>query len=204
MSIYKGSTKIKNIYNGNTQIGMVYIGDTLIYGYQSGTKLFESSTPDTYTLVVEYPCTVSITLVGGGGGGASARYSYTHSNHTGGSGSMIYGTMAVQAGTYTIVVGGGGNGASVVDSGNNAVGGDGGDSTLFGQTAGGGKGGWAGANAYTPRGDNGYGGVATITEPLSYTDGVKGDTTGVYVDGIGAGGASATKGNDGYVKIEVV
>ena len=183
----------------NTFIPKIYYGDKLVY--QSDGTVFESDVPGEYTVVIPAPAYYNITLVGGGGGGAYARYNYTSSSHNGGSASLVTGYVYVQSGTYTVFVGGGGNGASVFDTSANAVGADGGDSSFFGQTAGGGKGAWAGANYYTPRGDDGNGGTATITESLSHTDGVKGDTTGVYRDGIGAGGGAGAKGNDGYVKI---
>ena len=204
MTLHVGSDNITDIRKGSTKIAKVYNGSDLVWGYPSGKVLFECSEAGTATINIKFRCKLNIIAVGGGGGGAFARYNYTTSSHLGGSGSMISGNLEVDAGTYTIVVGGGGNGASVFDTSANAVGANGGDSALFGQTAGGGKGAWAGANYYTPRGDDGNGGVATVSGGLSYTNGGKGDTTGIYVDGIGAGGGAGGKGKDGYVKIVAV
>lgn len=194
--------KAKLAIMNNTFIPEIYYGDKLVY--QSDGTVFESDEPGEYTIKIPAPAIYNITLVGGGGGGAHARYNYTHSNHSGGSGSMVSGNIEVQSGTYTIVVGGGGDNDFIADSSSNAYGQDGGDSSFFGQVAGGGKGAWAGANYTTARGDNGNGGVATGLSSLTLTNGIKGDTTGIYIDGIGAGGGSDSKGNDGYVKISFV
>ena len=104
--IYKGSEQIQDIYIGGTKIEEIYHGSELVYGsgYPTGTVLFESGTPGTYTLVVDKRCTARLNMCGAGGNGSTI--------HMGGSGGYIYGNLEITAGTYTIVVGAAGGGNS--------------------------------------------------------------------------------------------
>ncbi len=183
--IYKGSTKIKDVYFGSTKIKEIYKGSILVYSsgsYPSGTVLFESATAGTYTLQVDFNCTVHLDLVGGGGGG----YHEFVFSKAGCSGAYISGNMSLTAGIYSIVIGGGGSGGS-----NPAKGGS---SSFEGNTAGGGGG-----------GNNGSGGTATVvTQGLTGQNGKKESTVG-WIDGFGAGGSKdGGNGTAGYCKIEVV
>jgi len=196
MALYKGNTKIKSLYLGGTKIQKLYKGSTLVYssGYPSGTVLFENATAGTYTLVVEYDCTVSVDLVGAGSG---ACYWYTRAEK-GGSGAYISGTTTITAGTYSIEVGAGSAGvlnpSNVVSAGGN--------STFNSNIAG-------GAPSWRPNSITSVGGTATVVSPgLSGQNGNSQDSTG-WISGYGAGGnttnnqAATIKGKDGYCKITV-
>ena len=179
--LYKGSTKIADVYHGSTKIKEIYHGSTLVYsaGYPSGTILFENSAAGTYTLQVDYDCTIHLDLVGGGGYGLVIN---------GGEGAYISGDMALTAGTYTIVIGRGGSTQSGTLVGD--------DSTFENNIAGGGKNGGLSSG--------GEGGTATVvTQGLIGQNGGNRDTTG-WINGYGAGGSNNGDGVDGYCKIEVV
>lgn len=183
MSLYKGSTKIKNLYHGSTKIKKLYKGSTLVYqlpGYPSGTVLYESAgNYGSVSINVLYPCTISVQMCGGGGDG---------SQKAGGSSGKITGNTSISAGTYTIVVG------------KNAQ-----NTTFLGNTA------YAGGNGSV--GSKGAGGTTNVVSSgLTGSNGTAGSTTGRFViDGYnyGAGGAAGSVytpnyGKTGYCKITVV
>ena len=228
MPIYKNINgvrkKAKIAIMNNQLIPRIYYGNKLVY--QSDGSVFESSTAGTYTLVIPATAYYSIILVGAGGGCASwgGYYSngYTfNSSGGGGSGAYVHGTQRISAGTYTIVVGGGGAGGRNAGIGAQQVtAGNGGDSSAFGQIAGGGKGGYTSNNGY-----GGAGGTATTT--LTGESGNAGGGMNYVVGanaypvqnisggaskygGYGAGGYITNQsldnynGKDGYVKISFV
>lgn len=226
MTLHIGDDNIVDIRKGDTKIAKVYHGSDLVWGYIPGQVLFESSTPGTYQLYVKCRCKLDIKIVGAGGGATSwgAYYSngYTwNASGGGGSGAYIHGTKEVFAGTYTIVVGKGGNGydrRGLISGWNYAE--DGTDSSAFGQVAGGGKGGSA-----LNGGFGGDGGVASTT--LTGVNGEKGGNMGYVVGanaypiqninggaskygGYGAGGYIANQsldnydGKNGYVRIVAI
>lgn len=179
-------------------------------GYPSGTLLFESSTPGTYTLNVLYPCAVHIDMVGGGSGGASYYSSIVGKIERasgGGSGAYITGNIDIPAGGYSVVVGSGGAGAT-----NGGTAGGGGATTFFNQTAGGGTshnystGGSGGSYAINVSGLTGRNG----NKGGGPVEGTAGGGASLY-GGYGAGGSAysnnasqwANSGGNGYVKIYV-
>lgn len=175
-------------------------------GYPRGTVLFESSTPGTYNINVLYPCTVHVDVVGGGGGGWTYGGSFGYTSCSGGgSGAYVHGTLNINAGVYSIVVGSGGNGST---SGPNAS--NGGQSSCFGQAAnggeggkntGGGSGGGYSINVSTLTGVNGNGGGTAYSKNPSTSGGAS--KYGGYGAGGGANKSTAYKGGNGYVKIYV-
>lgn len=135
------------------------------------------------------PTSVDYLIAGGGGGGSGAG---------GGAGQIITGTTSV-SGTYNIVIGAGGTGNNVNNSGYvNAKNGN--STTAFGQTAIGGGGG--GANSQTGNsGASGGGGgpsAATTTSGGTGTAGNNGGGNGGFFGSIfpagGGGGAGAVGG----------
>lgn len=185
--IYKGSTKIEDIYFGSTKIAEIYKGSTLVYssgGYPSGTVLFEKTTAGTYTLQVDFNCTVHLDLVGGGGGA----HKVAIYNTNGSSGAYISGDMILTAGTYTIVIGNGGSGGGNPSKGGN--------SSFYNNIAGGGN-----------DGKNSGGGTATVVTPgLTGQNGIVNSTVG-WINGYGGGGdyhGSSNNGKSGYCKIITV
>ena len=198
MALYKGSTKIKTLYLGNTKIQKLYKGSTLVYssGYPSGTVLLEKTASGTYSMVVDYDCTVHVDLVGAGSG---ATYGYNSSTRKkGGSGAYISGTMYLTAGTYSIVVGAGS--AGVTSTTSVAAGGN---STFNSNTAGGAP------SWYIVQGNSTGGAATVVSTGLSGQNGSGQNSTG-WINGYGAGGditnnqAATIKGKDGYCKIYVV
>ncbi len=186
MVAYKGSEKLKEIHIGSIKIKEIYKGSTLVYssgGYPSGTILFENATAGTYTLQVDFDCTIHLDLVGGGGAGYMSSGIFPE---TAGSGAYISGDMALTAGTYTIVVGNGGIVSLHLPT-------DGNDSTFENNIAGGGK-----------SGVTGTGGTATVvSQGLTGQNGLNDSTVG-WINGYGAGGKGNKDGVAGYCKIVVV
>lgn len=196
-AVKNGYIEIKSLYKGNTKIKKLYKGSTLVYssGYPSGTVLLEKSTAGTYTLNVEYDCTVSIDLVGAGSGAAYIRTSLRKIK--GGSGAYISGTTTITAGTYSIEVGAGS--AGVTSAGTIQAGGN---STFNSNTAG-------GAPSWTTFSGSSGGTASVSSSGLSGQNGSGENSTG-WINGYGAGGdttnnqAATIKGKDGYCKITVV
>ena len=185
--IYKGSQKEGKVYIGGTKIGKIYKGGTLVYssGLPSGTVIFESATPGTYTVNITSSQTYYIELVGGGGNGYYASGAMAViACASGGSGGYVYGNINISTGSYSIVVG------------SNQQ-----NSSAFNQIAGAG----GTASVQTP----GTGGTCSTT--LNYINGNNGGQTrtdgGASVhNGYGVGGASRdsnTNGGNGYCKIVV-
>ena len=116
--------------------------------------IFESSTADTYTIVIPEDGYYSVIIVGAGGGAASwgGYYSngYTwNASGGGGSGGYVHGTLELNTGSYTAIIGKGGDGVRNAGIGAQAVtAGTGGKSSVFGQIAYGGAGGSAGNDGY--------------------------------------------------------
>lgn len=151
----------------------------------------------TYSIEIPQQATVEIDMQGADGGGAYAQYTqydsgvWSHSAN-GGSGSKITGTTTVEAGTYTIVVGGSGNYSDVrtaFPTTADAYGGTGGLSSCFGNIANGGAGGHAVcANLGAGGGYAGAGGIAEVTST---------GLTGVN------GSSGASNYENGYVKLKI-
>lgn len=116
--------------------------------------IFESSTANTYTIVIPENGYYSVIIVGAGGGAGSwgGYYSngYTfNSSGGGGSGGYVHGTLELNTGSYTAIIGKGGDGVRNAGIGAQAVtAGTGGTSSVFGQSAYGGAGGRAGNDGY--------------------------------------------------------
>lgn len=225
---YKGSTLIKNIYAGSTKVKKVYKGSTLVWQadpYEPGTVLFESSTPQNTRISLEDGLYQIICIAGGGGGAAKG---YTAVNNAssaagGGSGSGANIIARLTKRTYNIQVGSGGDGKTT--TGSSSVTGVVGSNSYLGYiiTAYGGKAGYCSGSSYTV----GQGGATPEYPSPSYiisttfsSAGNKGSGTtngtvnggaalyGSYGKGGNAktthssgGSYSASKGNDGYVKI---
>ena len=210
MTLYKGSTLIKNVYVGSSRIKEIYKGSTLVFQglYPSGTVLFESATPGTYNIYLEHTQTYSIIMVGGGAGGSGIQTGssmYTRWLYGGGgSGALIYGNIDLGEGGYSVVVGSGGA-AGYKSSGTNGT-----QSSFLNNVAGG------GVSHYS----NPTGGVATVSSAgligANGNSGVSGDgpTSGSggaggasLYGGYGAGGWGSWTGSQpgtvGYVKIWV-
>lgn len=210
MPVYYGNKEVKEVYYGSTEIKSVYYGSTKVYSgkYPSGTVLFESSTPGTYTLSVEHNQTLSIILVGAGGKGAYYRRNtgWLLSAAGGGSGAYVHGSLNVSRGNYTIVVGSA----------------NGGNSSAFNNIA---RGGGNGVATGTGSSDvtGGSGGTYTVTSGITGENGNVGgtDRRGLQpsasggaskYSGYGAGGSAsvaasggyANNGTNGYVKIVAV
>lgn len=163
----------------------------------------EYTTPGTYSQAL-VSGNYKIVVVGAGGGGAYARWTLWETGQNGGTGAMCAGTIPVTEGTYSVVVGGGGNGVSTADTGSTMTGGTGGSSSFLGQTAGGGYGGVARAVYGRTEGHVGSGGTASVTSGIIGTNGRAGDTNAMYGSyGGGGGGWSAAKGGNGYVRMEL-
>ena len=205
MSLHIGSKNIIDIRRGSKKIAKVYKGNKLVWGYTPSDVLFDSSQSGygagTYTLYVKCRCRLEIWAVGGGGGGRHTFQMTTTQNWwydecPGSSGGYIHGIKEVPAGTYTIKVGarGSGGGAS----------GNGGNSVVFGETAGGGKGGAKGTVSggvnVTNLEDN-VPGKSVQGVAKSYSDPELAGAPSVY-GGYGAGNTSYNRGGtEGYVKI---
>lgn len=212
MTLYKGSQRQGQIYKGSRRIGKVYKGSSLIFSYdpyKPGTVILQKSVAGTYQFTLRTKRKVQVIMVGAGGGGAWSRYAATWlRTENGGSGAMLQGTITLAAGTYTVVVGKGGNANAqdwpLYSTPPEAVGGTGGNTTAFNLTAGGGGGAHAMAGLGSTVGYSGAGGTATASSGFTATQGKAGDTVGVY-NGYGAGGTGApTNGKDGYVLIKSI
>jgi len=151
------------------------------------------TTPGTYLFTVPNGITsISVLVVGGGGSGGKG------TNSAGGGAVAYLNNKTVTPGqSYTIIVGAGGaatTGAGTRDQAGN----DGGNSSAFGITAGGGKGGQQGTPAYGTDGVFGGGGLGG--EPSgAYTAGYTGGRGGGH-SGVGdnsGGGSSAGYSSNG-------
>lgn len=180
-------------------------------GYPSGEILFESSTPGTYNVNLLYPCAVNVDMVGAGSGGAGMIMTMSGGRTVfgstgGGSGAYVSGTMPVEAGGYTIVVGAGSSGSQ----GSVAAGGN---TSFNGQIAGGG-----GAHSTTSIGAGGSytididtivginGNAGSSRSGAGTASGGSSKYGGYGSGGTGranSGGAGGDKGGDGYIKITV-
>ena len=162
----------------------------------------EYKNPGTYREnLVEGDCTIR--LVGGGGGGAHARWGVWNSNHSGGSAAKCEGTIHITEGTYSIIVGAGGNGVYTADTGQYIYAGNGGNTSFANQVAGGGYGAWARTGSGDPVGANGAGGTYTVSSGVTGQNGTTGSTTG-WFGNYGAGGNNGGgNGTGGYARIEL-
>lgn len=208
MVLYKGSQRMGAVYYGSKKISKIYKGSQLLYAadpYKPGVVILEKGVAGTYSFTLNTKRTVQVIMVGAGGGGANAHYTYWDNRQNGGSGAMLQGTITLNAGTYTVAVGKGGASAHQVDTGQTARATTGTATTFAGKTAGGGGGAWAHAGVADSRGEPGLGGTTTTSAGFTATQGVAGDTTGVY-NGYGAGGDGATpsNGKDGYIYIKSI
>lgn len=227
MSLHIGDKNIVDIRRGETKIARVYKGNTLVWGYTPGEVLFDSSSsgPGIYPLYVKCRCKLEVKLVGGGGGCASFGGYYSN-NYTlnssggGGAGAYVHGIIEVQSGNYNIVVGSGGDGVRAAGVVGQQIAYDGTNTSVFGQTAEGGKGGKAGNDGTGGAGgvystiltgeEGGEGGsmpyvVARNSYPIQDISGgaslYGGYGAGGYIEG---GSLENYNGSDGYVKIVAV
>lgn len=190
-------------------ISEIYNGSDLVYSskYPSGTVLFEKGTAGTYTLTVKKDCTVSVRMIGGGGGGAhSDSYGAWSNNQTGGSAGMITGTISLAKGTYTIVVGGVGEGRYSSNGGGGATSSAtaGGATTFNGNSANGGGGAYTHTGYFDSRGRAGAAGTTSVvTSGLSGSNGAAGSATSRW-GSYGGGGSAGANGQSGYCSITVV
>lgn len=208
--IYKGSEKQKDIYKGSTKIGKVYKGSTLVYQSKipAGQVIFSSNNPGTYTITITSKQNYYIELVGGGAGA----FAYLSSNNRGGgSGACIYGTILLDKGIYTLVIG---SGTAGVIGPNSYDVSDAGSTTFLNNIAGGGLG-----HSQIHPSETYLGGIATVTSSgLSGINGnntITGTTNGGYsvydntATGYGAGGFiydaggiwAPTNGQNGFARI---
>ncbi len=180
-------------------IPQIYYGNKLVLN--NNGIVFEKHTKGTYTVRIPITGYYYIRLVGGGGGGAYGVAQSVGSAHNGGSAGYIYGTTRITAGTYTVVIGGGGAGSGGAGA---HYGTDGGNTSFASNVA---KGG-GGANASYP-GANGTGGGTTVkSSGLTGSSGTAGSTTSRY-GSYGGGGAAkylsyANAGQVGYAYIRYV
>lgn len=174
MSLHIGTKNIVDIRKGTKKIARVYKGDKLVWGYFPNEVLFESSTPGTHTLYVKCRCKLHIDVVGAGGGAASWGGYYSNgvtinSSGGGGSGGYISGNIEIQPGTYTVIVGAGGSGdRSSGIAVRQAEASNGGESSVFGQIA------YGGIGGYTS--NDGYGGAGGTCDTV--LTGVEGNSGG--------------------------
>lgn len=213
MVLYKGSQRMGAVYYGSKKISKIYKGSQLLYAadpYKPGVVILEKGVAGTYSFTLNTKRKVQVIMVGAGGGGAWARYAATYKRtENGGSGAMLQGTMMLNAGTYTVVVGQGGTSAKqdrpMYESAASSQATNGTATTFASRSAGGGGGAYAQAGWGSTNGTAGAGGTATASTGFTATQGVDGDTTGVY-NGYGAGGDGATpsNGKDGYVLIKSI
>ena len=213
MVLYKGSQRMGAVYYGNRRIAKIYKGSQLVFAYdpyKPNTVILEKGVAGTYSFTLNTKRKVQVIMVGAGGGGAWARYAATYKRtENGGSGAMLQGTITLNAGTYTVVVGKGGASAKqdnpLYAEAASSQATTGTATTFAGKSAGGGGGAYAQAGWGSTNGTAGAGGTATASTGFTATQGVDGDTTGVY-NGYGAGGDGATpsNGKDGYVLIKSI
>ena len=213
MVLYKGSQRMGAVYYGSKKISKIYKGSQLLYAadpYKPGVVILEKGVAGTYSFTLNTKRKVQVIMVGAGGGGAWARYAATYKRtENGGSGAMLQGTITLNAGTYTVVVGKGGASAKqdnpLYAEAASSQATNGTATTFASQSAGGGGGAYAQAGWGSTKGTAGAGGTATASTGFTATQGVDGDTTGVY-NGYGAGGDGATpsNGKDGYVLIKSI
>lgn len=143
--------------------------------------------------VLSGKATVSVYILGAGGGGAYSRGSSTLGNKAaagGGGGGNQTVEVELTPGTYSIVIGTGGSGASSTSAGS-MTGGNGGDTTAFGYISTGGKGG------YTSGRNSATGGTGGTPNGVSG----EGNTTGSANGGAPNGGSAGEQGGNGLVRI---
>lgn len=140
--------------------------------------------------------TVTVVIVGAGGG---AGYNVgTYAGNSGGGGGNQTVEVTLEPGTYEVVIGTGGAGATGGDD--NSTGGNGGDTIAFGYTSTGGKGG-SGASSSTaqggtPNGGNGVYGRGDLVSPVSLEGGSP--------NGGSVSEHEANSGGDGYVELTFI
>jgi len=135
--------------NDDATAGVTYLDDVRINAYEFPREV-QFTVAGTFKWKCPFDCEyIHVIAIGGGGGGGGSN---TQAAAGGGSGGMAIGTIAVTAGTvYSIVVGPGGAGGSVVPSAGSA-----GTASTFSTISGGGGGGGASTS-----GSGGTGGTAS-------------------------------------------
>ena len=112
--IYNSTDKIVQHWNGSNWISMSNIfsatGGSVDTSSRSGYKIHTFTSPGTFS-VTGAAGAVETLIIGGGGGGGSGNPSGYESGGGGASAVYYNNSMTVQAGDYSVVVGGGGNGA---------------------------------------------------------------------------------------------
>lgn len=227
MTVYFGSSKIKDIYWGSTKIKEIYRGSKLVYSSMSikpDTVIFESAVAGNYNVEILVNGIYEVYCIGAGAGGGSGYKfksgAFQHCTLTGGSGAGFIGEIELTRGNYQITVGEGSNNAGDNNSGNYSVN-AGGNSSIdnliisygaSGSTASGGSSSWS-YNISTG------GDTPTINVPIISSTLNTSGNNGVHYDSTGhaSGGASvyneygkggdanfgdyAYNGADGYIKI---
>ena len=213
MVLYKGSQRMGAVYYGSKKISKIYKGSQLLYAadpYKPGVVILEKGVAGTYSFTLNTKRKVQVIMVGAGGGGSWARYAATYKRtENGGSGAMLQGTMTLNAGIYTVVVGQGGTSAEqdnpLYAEAASSQATNGTATTFASQSAGGGGGAYAQAGWGSTNGTAGAGGTATASTGFTATQGKAGDTVSVY-KGYGAGGVGEipSDGIDGYIFIKSI
>lgn len=171
--------------------GLHRIGGGTACPYEVGQVLFESGTPGTYNLEVEFTGLYEIWICGAGGGGGKTS-GMSSVKHRGGSAAAFQGVVKLKKGNFPLSIGERGNQGKYIST-------EGGASSI-GEfiICGGGIGGFQGA----------AGGTLTINiEIVSSTiqsNGVAASSASVLGNGYGAGGygnENGTWGTNGYIKI---
>jgi len=180
-----GGGKVDYSHHGYGQIRFL-CKDPIIERWAAGSEQITIPFTGKYTVI----------LVGGGSGGTYGWTQVVGDCKQGNQGGMISGTTIINAGTYTIVVGGAGGGAA---GHGYQTSGAGGATSFNGNIA-------RGGDAVTAFGDQRSGGTTTVVSSgLTGSNGAAGNNTGKYGSS-GAGGAAsylsyANAGTSGYIKI---
>lgn len=104
MTLNYNNNSVNNVkFNGDDAEILQFNGATVWERYTPQVVLFESSTPGNYSLTLSKSTACSVVV---GGGAAGTSFSFTQ-KYGGGSGTCVYGTTTLPAGTYNISVGGG-------------------------------------------------------------------------------------------------
>lgn len=217
--LYKNGTNIKNLLLNNKTISKAYINGRIVYGYSSGTVLFESSSAGSTSFTVNYPVTVQAILVGGGSGGVYVYSSkYADGAASGGSGGYLNANIKLNPGTYSVTIGSGGDATYIHNSAGLGTSKAGSATTFASMSAGGGGVATAnirgGAKTGGAGGTNSYSGshIISINSNLSGNKGGTGEGTvnggASRYESYGKGGnavkGSPTAGNAGYLKVTVI
>lgn len=166
--------------------------NTYTYTY-GGTSYTLHKFTSNGALVLNAPKTVDIFMIGGGGGGGQ------HSGAGGGAGGLVWLTnQTMSTGTYSAVIGAGGQNASTGSASGGEFGDKGNDTTFFGKTAMGGGGGGYQGQSNTNITNGGCGGGASRTQGSSAAGSSIQNSTYGYGQGFGGAYSGANGGANNY------